>query len=85
MWTTYTYTVALSTEVPRFPGTHRFSLIGKGTYQFCPKIKKSTTGNPSIKIADKAPVTVGTGGKTDYIQHTNEQTYILTYRMCTTK
>ena len=44
-------------EVPGFLGTHRFSLTGKGTHQLSPKARKSNTGNPSIKIADKAPVT----------------------------
>jgi len=47
--------VALSTGVPGFLGTHRFLLTGEGTRQLYPKIRKSTTGNPSIEIADKAP------------------------------
>jgi len=47
--------MALSTGVPGFLGTHRFSLICKETHQIYPKTRKSTTRNPSIRNADKAP------------------------------
>ena len=52
--TNFSKPVALLTGVPGFLGTHQFSLTGKETHQLCVKIRKSTTGKPSIKNADKA-------------------------------
>ena len=47
--------MALSTWVPGFLGTNPFSLTSKGTHYFCPKSKKSATGNPSNENDDKTP------------------------------